>query len=315
MNTMQVIIQFVGLCLFSEAVPNDPGVHAILPRIVADHHQHANAPQITQAVLDSVPVPPAEEMIEEHVAMLVFPADIIADDSKWKARLIPHAHASLKDYRQITLNGEHVTFLADGPNAVPAVPPNMPRFTCPLPAGVAAPSLTPGYQWPYAQAAAVIDIPKGTLSACNPGGRSRVDTKLKLKTTGRLTVVGMKQGVARSLVLKTNGSPRIFVLNVPNQWAAPRLTATGGTSHYLAYYSMIGKGANNACSGEPRPVAGQNIDDDCGDDAGPVLAVVSGMPYVSDDGRPTLTGQGGPKGGSVLTMPIANAECSNSAWP
>lgn len=340
MSATEVIIQFVGLCLFSAGVPNDPGVHAILPRITSGLHEHATDVELGQASTrdarsargaavteesasqvrrGATPAPPAGA-IEPHVTMLVFHKDLVDNDSQWPVAMIPGGGNPLKDYRQVTLNGEHVTFLAHGVNPpLTSLPALMPRFSCPLANGNPA-LLTSGYQFPYAAAAAVVDIPEGVLEACRPGAvaATRVDTKLTLNTSGKLTVVAMKPGAAKVLILKTTTAPRIYFLNVPNLWAAGNQTASSiGEKHYVAYYRMIGKDVNSACSGPPAVPGSLSALPSCSS-TGSLYRMASANPTISlvanRDAKP-LGPLAGPPKNEVFDPDTANSECSNSAWP
>lgn len=334
MDVTQVIIHFVGLALFSASVPNDPGVHAILPRITSSFHRHEriHVPEISQARMQSLPHIQYGSGVEDHVAMLVYPAAIEDPASPWKGAAIPGAAPALSSYKQVTLNGEHVRFLADGPNhSLTALPQIMPRFTCPMTNGV-KPPLTASYQWPYAEAAAVVDIPEGVLQACKPGAVAvnRIDTKLTLQTAGKLYVMATKAGVAKTLVLKTDTRHRIYLLNVPGRWArGDTLTASTGESHYVAYYGMVGRNKSSGCSGAPALAAGESITTMCGESEsqyGSLGPAGTGGPQVV--GRYATAALSRPAAGASSTPPppptsvdlaigaaVANAECSNSAWP
>ncbi|HXH38426.1 MAG TPA: hypothetical protein VNN08_07340, partial [Thermoanaerobaculia bacterium] len=76
-----VIIHFVGLALFSSQVPNDCGVKVILPTVIYTDPRIVTAAAQTQArrlakaaATSSVqPIGPVPH-VQDHVALLVFPA-------------------------------------------------------------------------------------------------------------------------------------------------------------------------------------------------------------------------------------------------
>lgn len=317
MDATQVVIHFIGLVLFSTQVSNDPGLHAILPAIHAAPQTDTHVPPVPPLV-DVKHLAPARALepspgaravapaslsanIEPHVALLIFHQDIVANDSQWPTSTIlskfPHAKA-LASYRFVALTGEHITFIVDAPgNPRAKLPTNLPRFSC------GTLRLTSGYQWPYAQAAAVVDIPEGRLWACEPRkiASGRIDTRLVLNTTGMLTVVAVKSGVLKTLVLKTTGKPTIYLANVPPPRIKGTNTAISGPPHFQAYWQMIGRGQINTCSGPPIVAKG----------APPLL------PCEPAFAAPvTSAGPGSMK--EYLDVGVifsANAECSNTQWP
>jgi hypothetical protein len=251
--------------------------------------------------------------------MIVFPTSIIDNDAQWKAGPIPNAIASLNEYSQVTLSGDHVTFLADGINAPAALPGNMAHFSCTAVTGTPDAALAAPYQWPYTGAQAVVDVPKGTLSACYPGAIApgRVDTQLTLNTTGRVTIVAMKEGVARTLILKADPAARIYVINVPARWAAGNRAAAapGVVGHFVAYYMMVGRNKNSPCSGAPKVAVTRK---------NPAPGSCGGAAFLPPGGgtgnsRNTtalmlVAGAGSPTDGVIEAL-TSNSECSNSAWP
>lgn len=320
MDATQVVIHFIGLVLFSTHVTNDPGLHAILPAIHFEPPTHGNPTQpVTAAssssaspgVAHASPAAPSSSAspgaahasvstnIEPHVALLIFHEDVVANDSQWQASTIvsrfPQA-ATLASWKYVKLTGEHITFIVDSPsNPRAKLPPNMPRL--PRLPGATPTGLTSGYQWPYSKAAAVVDIPEGTLSACHATtiAAGRIDTRLTLNATGTLTIVAAKSGVVKTLVLNTSTNPTIYLVNVPPPRVKGTDAATAGDSHFRAYCSMIGKDQTGTCS---RPSVAANAE--------PVLGC-----------EPVFFAPGSTTGGFLEVGPIfsANAECSNTQWP
>ena len=252
--------------------------------------------------------------IEQHVALLVFPANIVVDDSQWKALMFESNHprlGKLAGYKYVELTGEHITFVVDAPNdRLSEIPANMPR----LPECGMTGKLTSGYQFPYTRAAAAVDLSEGTLSVCGKGGR--IDTRLMLNTTGTLTIVAFKSGQAKTLLLNTAGNPTIYLANVPSPQNAGVADAHNGSPHYLAYYRMIGREESRPCAGAPASSARTSVPDCNFPTTEPATEVAHGVfaqlhrrlraLFHSDDTT------GPPFPGYIFAV---NAECSNSQWP
>lgn len=320
MNATQAVIHFIGLVLFTTQVENDPGLHAILPAI----RHPFDTPPIASAPPPGVSAGVASHTlgrhIETHAALLIFRRDIIENDSHWKTSRFPPT-AGLAQYRYVQLTGEHITFIADAPSYVSAeLPPDMPRLSCATPA-----ELTSGYQRPYSEAAAVVDIPEGTMSVCEAKGVApgRIDTRLTLNTTGTLTVLAVKSGVVKTLVLDTSNNPTIYLANVPSPRLNDTPTAPNGQPHFLAYYGMIGKDQPSKCL--VRPTSPVNVPD-C--DQKPVFKTIppatNSIPTLFVRVRRQLRAiffQPSAPGTPTEHFPddrikaMANAECSNTQWP
>src|SRR5687768_13255585 len=129
MNVNQtVVVHFVGLVLWTSAVTNDPGLHAILPRVhpvVSEPHSDTPSHQRIAAF----------DTIERHEAVLIFPASAVHDDSQWPSLPVDIPQKApvpvqqrLVGYRHIRLNGEHLTMIPGAPNDPAAIPPSMPRI-------------------------------------------------------------------------------------------------------------------------------------------------------------------------------------------
>jgi hypothetical protein len=317
MDATQVVIHFIGLVLFSAHVSNDPGLHAILPDVkqkfftapvigdlpktiaaepASAGHDTAHPPLSTANPNPSDAHVNFAPNIESHITLLIFHEDLVADDSQWPTSTIisrfPHAE-TLTSYKYVKLTGEHITFIAGAPNDSPvALPENLPHLSLSCPTT----GLTSGYQWPYSKAAAVVDIPEGTLSTCYSSvAPGRIDTKLTLNTTGTLTVVAEKSGAVKTLVLNTLNNRTIYLVNVPPPRVKGSAEAESGSSHFYAYYSMIGKDLTSTCIHSPSASANMRV---VGCD--PVFFAPGSTD--SDDRE-------------VPPMFSANAECSNTQWP
>jgi hypothetical protein len=329
MDATQVVIHFIGIVLFTTQVSNDPGLHAILPEIRHDFNPASSASLQTSLSTASGSIPnssaapstsvPATH-IEPHVALLIFRRDIVMNASQWQTSTFPPT-AGLSQYGYVQLTGEHIAFIANAPNTIPAeLPPNMPRLSCATPA-----ALTNGYQRPYSQAAAVVYIPEGTLSPCQARrtASGRIDTRLTLNTPGTLTIVAVKSGGMKTLVLNTSNNPTIYLANVPPLRLSGTRTAPSGQPHYLAYYSMIDRNQPGRCLAQPPSAA--NVSD-CDEKlvfrtVGPATTTISTLfARVRRRFRAIFIPPGGP-GTPTEHFPedrimlMANAECSNTQWP
>lgn len=311
MDTTQVVIHFIGLVLFTTQVTNDPGLHAILPtpgytppKIPLKHHQFQAVARSPEPIQAAVPGSSATS-VEQHIAVLIFhkddlPKDDPANETGWEIKEMKKDYpgaTALKSYKYVELTGEHITFIVDAPsNPLAVLPQNMPRFSCNLSFGLAS-----GYQWPYAGAKAVIDIPEGTLSVCTATkpASGRIDTKLVLNTAGTLTVVAVRSGVVKKLVLHTTANPTIYLANVPPARLNGSTTARTGGSHFHVYYDMI-EGSSSTCS-KRRSVAGAAAVLGC-----EVAFAVSPISEGPSGRRAYL---------DVGTAFAVNAECSNTQWP
>src|SRR5687767_7063085 len=144
MDTTTAIIQFIGIVLFSSQVPNDPGVHAILPKIGHAEHVHYLAN----------PKPDANATgVEDHVAAIIYrERDRLHRVGGWKK------DGDLKsDWEYVLLRGEHVQFLTNSANAEPMIPAALPRAAAPssCPTVAQQTKLSPSFQAPYRGAAGV----------------------------------------------------------------------------------------------------------------------------------------------------------------
>ncbi len=337
MNATQVVIHFIGIVLFSTEVTNDPGLHAILPAIRQDFHQPpiGRLPQSVSADGASSASPGAapdhsSAHVEPHVAMLIFHQDLILNESQWPTLAVVSKFpekTSLAAYRYVELTGEHIAFVVDSHrNGQATLPPNMPRFSC------GKTRLAKGYQWPYSDAAAMVDIPEGELSVCDAGtiAPGRMDTRLLLDTSGTLTVVAAKSGRVNTLVLRTTANPTIYMANVPLPRVKGALGATADAPHFQAYFDMLDRGRTTVCTGKPLARKGAPAVAGCvtrpvfrtldpalaGADGGfsPPHRVVRAHGGVRPPVQPPLplsAGQYHPMG----IMFMANAECSNTQWP
>lgn len=303
MNPSQVVvIHFIGLVMWTSAVANDPGVHAILPRVqpssvVADtdphHHQRARGVA-------------AFNTIEPHVGVLLFPASALHDDSNWPA--LPFAlPANNPPFLHVALAGEHLNFITGAPNDPVTVKPTIPKLRCDNATG-----FIPGFQWPYAEAAAVVDVAEGEVYGCN-ATLGRTDSRLKLQTSGLLTIVGTKPGEVKTLVLKINSPTLVYLANVPAAYLEQGAAYTPtGDSHTLAYVAMLGKSKTNPCTAaaarrsaarpKPGPAIVATTNPQPCTEPPPLIPPGQTPPPRIPDPLPAIMG-------------IVNSECSNTGWP
>ena len=325
MNPVEVIIHCIGLLLWTSAVPNDPGLHAIMPAVQASRFPAGAEPRMAN--------PEAFTNIQTHTALLIFPAAAILDDSKWPAQQIAapqQLQQRLQGYRHIRFAGEQVSFITGAPNNTASFTSPMPKMNC------GRTRLTPNYHWPYESAAAVIDVPEGEVQACDAGSIApgRIDATLKLKTAGTLTVIGTKpsDGSVKVLVLKITSPQTLYLANVPlARVINPHLFHETGDKHYLAYWGMVGRNKVTPCSGAPALAANESV---------PACAPPPFIPTGPGTGtdpninarfaasqQRTAVALGGPGGraagtiaqkipdNAVLELLTVNSECSNTGWP
>jgi len=286
MDTTTAIIQFIGIVLFSAQVPNDPGVHAILPRIGHVHTIHSN----------NTTAGPAEEQesfiddVESHVAAILYrKTDRLDIPGAWRA------DGTLKnDWQYVLLDGEHVQFLSNGRNGQPTIPVTLPRAgiaeSCNL---IAAPTLRSPFQAPYRGTIGVIDIPAGTLDACETPSTNRVDTRLFIDTDGVLVIAATKPG-NRAKTISLDADAVVYVANVPPGYV---LTGEeligGGEPHWDAYNDML----DQPCSVRPQPEKPEGVE----------YCDVSQLTEAYKAARKAPPSKDFPQ--------MIDSECSNTQWP
>lgn len=285
------IIQFIGIVLFSSAIPNDPGVHAILPRI--DSGMHAE-----HTVNAGTAQQPAEEQpmgVEDHVAVILYrDEDVISQSKSWK-----RTGVLKNNWNFVELDGEQVQFITNRRNDEPKIPRDIPRAVSPasrcLMAATAPVGFRNEFQAPtYRGAEAVVDIPAGILSACAADSRTeanRIDTTLVMKTDGVLVITGKKTTEARAKTITLAGDAVVYVANVP-----PHFLFTGvaeqapGEPHWEAYTAML----DTPCKDAPE---GANVSRICD------LSAIS-TAWKLAQAKPPST-----------SLKILDSSCSNTQWP
>ncbi|MFL6244730.1 MAG: hypothetical protein ACJ74H_01805 [Thermoanaerobaculia bacterium] len=269
MSAIDVFVFFVGLTTFTPGAPNDCGLKAILPRVVYsglqirdDYHVHnmSAAPQLREAAtpphrqLDSRGPYGArayrveEPHVEDHIAVLIFETSAYVSNVNWPIKNLP-AVVGKPQYSYAPLDRDRVRFLTSGATNPQATLANMPLPHLPQICS-ATTKLRRDYLPPYAGAAAVFDIPEGSLQAClstaqhAPYGQ-RIDTKIQLKTSGDFVISASTMKQAKELRLKaaSNGQLNVAVANVPvgfvnGNYAPKPANAIDGVPHVHAYYAM-----------------------------------------------------------------------------
>jgi hypothetical protein len=286
------IIQFIGIVLFSAAIPQDPGVHAILPRIEAQTHaeHYVNPGDAKQDAQMSA------MGVQEHVAVILYrDEDVISRGKGWRRT------GSLKNgWEFVELDGEQVQFLTNTENAQPTIPGDIPRAVMPtsrcLLSSIKPVGFKDEFQGPdYKGAVAVVDIPSGKLSACAARTRdesNRVDTTLLLNTDGVLFIAAKKSADAKAKTLALDGDAIVYVANVP-----PHYLFTGiaepptGEAHSEAYRAML--------------------DTPCHD--GPESGTAAAICDLSAINTAWKVAQAKPPSPDLLK--IIDAGCSNTQWP
>lgn len=336
-----LIIHFVGLVLFSSQVPNDCGVKVILPQVV---YSDLSARPDTSTPIQGIPkatvdpstsnkptapktvgfVPIAQaHHVEDHVALLVFPAAEYIPGTSWGTQ--PTALGTTP-YLYVKLDGERIRFNSGALNQAADIDnlelPGL-RTLCP-----SARSLNANFQPPYRGAAAVFDLPEGKVNACIPG--PRFDTEVTLDTNGQLIISASTIKTQKEIRLQpAGGTFELIVANVPvsclanGHCSAPGPSALDNVTHVHAYYAM---GNGQADSNDNESIAQWIVQKSQLADP-PVPSnpcVITDIPAAA--GGFGMAGILQNPGGSRMATPthvnpppdpdrMTDFECSNSKWP
>ncbi len=332
--TVTAIIHFVGLCVFSSQVPNDCGLHVLLPRVVYSSFSTSATSRIESAppaqlaggrvappqtksqhevsslanATTSTQVPHDTPHVQDHVSLLVFSKAFYASNLNWKPTDLP----GNTSYYYVRLDGDRVRFETHTKGNVAASLANLSLPHLQTECCHAMQALNPGFLPPYTGAAAVFDLPEGSVSAClasTPDNNGRMDTEVTLNTSGSLVISASTMTVSKEIRLKTgpSGDIEAMVANVPVDFlngifTEPQLSAINGVPHVHAYYQM-GDGNSASCATSLQAWL-QQFGNTAGQCAMTILAPVAGraVPGTAGKGPPPLT----------LGM---NFECSNTQWP
>ncbi|HJQ39033.1 MAG TPA: hypothetical protein VKB93_17995 [Thermoanaerobaculia bacterium] len=281
-----VIIFFVGLTMWSERLPNDYGVKAILPRITA-----------------------ASSGVENHKAAIIFPAASFVEG--WEQPSVLRSAAGETSgpggaFKFVFLDGETLRFDTNGAGNTDAdlsdvTLPGLQQL-CPE-----RKALRSGYQTPYEGAAAVVLLPKGTLKTCltlPAESEGRLDTRLALQTNGELVITATNGSTKRLRLKPVDGSIKVMIANLPELYYDG--TATGeGISHVHAYYDMSEPGTAS-CPMNLREWWNRLEDPD-----GIFLCDADTFAPA----RPSASRTRLRQIADSLSTSAANFECSNTQWP
>jgi hypothetical protein len=293
------VIRVVGIAMVTNQVPNDPGIHIILPAI----HGVMTMPPIN--LQQPTPISQTifrqrrqEPTVEEHKAVLIFRQCNFATAPNWQVNDLPN----FPGVKYVDLTGSIIQFVGNKSNAAASLTNlKLPKLKFDATSCKQMTELAGGYQWPYRNVTAMIDVPAGDLKGCtatsSPGVTKRIDTVLKLNyDTFLVANAGVMNGF-KELRLRSNCQDgRIEVVIYHGPWRAfsgdtsPKSpTALDGAPHYQAYYWMT---ATNAAS----CVAPSTAAPDCGIET------------------EWLKGGSG-VGKKEVEVMQADFECSNTQWP
>ncbi|HWJ41619.1 MAG TPA: hypothetical protein VNT29_10805 [Candidatus Limnocylindrales bacterium] len=230
--------------------------------------------------------PPENHIVEPHNAFLIFKDSDLLDVSGWEVKRFETG------FLGIQLNGEHISFVADGPNQIDSSPLNLGQVTG---------QLRPEYLPPaYSDAAAVFSIPNGELAACakgtnNPGLMTRIDTELRLINSGQLTVQ------SGTKILTVRGDASVVAAMVPFTFANHNELNPQSAAHYNVYCAMTGN--VGPCSA---PLAD--------------LSLVANPKILQCHDNTMITGGSPDSRENLPVIPnsidhLLDVACSNSRWP
>lgn len=323
------VIFFVGLTVFSNEIPNDCGVKAILPRVTYtspyhgtphDRYKISSLPQ--QVIAQSGPgrFGGATQLaigdykhVEDHDAVLVFRTASYHPTSNWGTpEIIKGPNGTKTPFSFVRLDGDLVRFPSNSTTKTSLAGAKLPSLgeeVCPA----KMTALKAEYLPPYTGAAAVFELPQGTLTPClstTSQGKERLDTKLVLTSPGSyFTVSANTMKTRKELRLKaTSGQVELLVANVPKRYlngdtSVIAETALNGMHHDHAYYEM-GSTAAGSCNMnlEQWYQAMKNTNQ------------LAGIQQCNMTG-PSWKTAAGPSGQILDSVLAASFECSNTQWP
>ncbi|HYM60021.1 MAG TPA: hypothetical protein VEZ11_03920 [Thermoanaerobaculia bacterium] len=315
------IIHFVGLCVFT--TQTRPAWTDLTAKSVPSSAYAREAPtrpiqQTAVPYLVAVlPVVDTSSGIDSHKALIAFRQSQVVLANGWKPSLlrsdVPYDHDHLLF---VELTKDQVSFVATGVNG-----PSLAGFPLTLPSLkklYTKPGLTPNMNADYTQAAsyvqaaAVFDLPVGSLNACMAGqNNTRFDTLLKLNTDCFLLIVSG----TKTLVLKAlDNDDTVLVENLPWGYAAgdPKY-APSPTPHYHVYCDMVGVDGNTCTSTGFPKATDHGLASSTNSTAPITQCKYNAMNAPLERGRVTVGARGskGPPPGTAA----ASFECSNTQWP
>jgi hypothetical protein len=323
-TTAQVILHFVGLATFLPPVPNDPILNVILPRVVYTDTRTPIAMAKSGRALSTVTPSKSRttasfssaRRVEDHMAILVYRANSYVSSTNWSRFQLPGTpppNFSLKTsnppvaYEYVQLERDQVQFtsgISDQPLDLSAMTLPPLESLCP-----SMTSLNADFRPPYAGAAGVVEIPHGVVKACYAG--MRIDTEIKLDSTGDLVVSANNPRAHKELRLKpVGGRVELIVANIPLSCLnaagcmQPALGSVNSLAHTHVYYEMVDK--STQCNGT---IQTWNLQADAARKPGGTCTI--GVPKAAGG----LGMHEQPDGGPLHHDNITDFECSNSRFP
>lgn len=320
------VIFFVGLTVFTNSIPNDCGVKAILPRVVYNgldrgvptQHQFHTSARPQQVIAQAGPsgrfgLNLLEEVqhVEDHDPVLIFPTASYHPSSNWGTPEVIKRNGTNTLYSFVRLDGDFVRFISKSSDPQSSLVgmklPPLKNAVCPA----KMQSLRPEYLPPYTGAAAVFELPQGTLTSCRSttsAGKTRLDTKLTLTSQGPFFVVSASTMKTRKeLRLKGNsaGFVELMVTNLPKRYVAGDTSeipssAMNGLKHDHAYYAM--GATNGSCNMSLETWYN-------------TMQAANQLPPTCQLNGLGLKLAAGVPGPILETAAAASFECSNTQWP
>ncbi|HEV7240101.1 MAG TPA: hypothetical protein VGQ36_12750 [Thermoanaerobaculia bacterium] len=281
MSATEAVIHFIGIVMLTASVPNDPGVKAIVPRIEGFAVESATQ-RVGRGRRSSEPV----RAVEPHVAAIIYEKSDKLGISNWTP-------ANFREtWEYVVLQHERLQFVTSAANGTPSIPRDLPHACSTM-------TLQAPFQPPhYTSAAAVVDIPEGSLEVCvarqsndSPSG-GRADTRLFLKTNGSFVIVATNASEpAKTITLKPDAT--VFLVNIPPtrlDIETPLTSLVESLPHHQAYDAM---GGTSNCT---HHLDVSNVCKSCDES-------------LMKKRRPARSGS------SLPEIMIIDSECSNSQWP
>lgn len=230
---------------FVAVMPNIPS-HIVPPEnptaLIAPAPAEHKVTTARTAALDAPASPrtsPLNSDVEHHEAFLVFTEQDLLDVQGWEVKRLELG------FLAIPLQGEHLTFVNDAPDPAVNTTIALPHITNPS----NPTNLRPEYQPPaYSDAAAVFEIPNGTLKPCakDPGSwSSRIDVELTLTNHGTFTIRSGKKS------LTVNGNAIVVAANTPFEYVNEHTAHANGKPHNVVYCRMLTSGNCSAAMMAP----------------------------------------------------------------
>ena len=323
----QIAIHFVGLIVFttqleSTVIPAQ-GLHpaldipllvAIVPNVTIPHGmaRERKAKRVAFSKTRPSRQSHSSDPVQSHTALIAFRTADRRAVNGWLPIPIGRTDSSGAgpEWQYIVLSGERIRFQANGTNPrIQSLGDQVPHLIDQLQLSANSNyNLKPEYMSPYTGAAAVIDLPVGTLTTCASqviGVQNRIDTQILVNHTGDLVITGeTAAGPVKSLTLG-EGAQIVFA-NVPLEYVE---TASGmDAGHYVVYCQMVNGNATLTRCMEPKlrgsATAGTTS---CIDD---VLRKIN----LGNRGRRAHHATAVARG-PLPTAMLMNIECSNTQWP